>query len=435
MNKQILRIAIPSIISNITVPLLGLVDLWISGHLGATQFIGAIAIGSMIFNMLYWLCGFLRMSTGGFTAQAYGRNDFAAAFVVLRRTLKVALLIALAFVVLQQPLLKISLGLMNATEDICPLTTSYFQILIYGAPAILSNYVLTGWFLGMQNAKVPMTASIVQNVVNIVVSLMLTQVAHWQIVGVAIGTLVAQWAGTLVFAFALFRYRRKMRTAVAERQSRTSDTAIGWAQFFRVNRDIFLRTLCLVAVNVAMTAAGAAQGDLLLAVNALLLQFYTLFSYIIDGFAYAGEAIGGKYYGANDTRSFTRLTRLIFIYGAALTAAYSLVYIVGGTPFLSLLTNDEAVVQAATSYLPYACLIPLVSFAGFLHDGLYIGTTATRQMLLTVFAAALTFFLLRFTLVPRMGNNGLWLAFLAFLFMRGFVQTLMYRTILPKSRP
>lgn len=431
MNRQILRIAIPSIVSNITVPLLGLVDLWISGHLGATAFIGAIAIGSMMFNMLYWLCGFLRMSTGGFTAQAYGRHDFATAHRVLRRTLTVSLVIALCFIVLQEPLLRLSLRLMNATPAVSPFVTTYFRILIYGAPAVLANYVLTGWFIGMQNAKVPMVASLTQNVVNIAVSLLLTQVWHCQLAGVAAGTLVAQWSGIAVYAIALFRLRHRFSSDTSSAPADSGDEGLSWGRFFRVNRDIFLRTLCLVAVNVATTAAGALQGDLTLAVNALLLQFYTLFSYIIDGFAYAGEALGGRYYGAGDARSFRILTRRLFLFGGALTLAYSLVYVIGGTPFLRLLTNEESVVRAATSYLPYACLIPLASFAGFLYDGLYIGTTATRQMLVTVLAAAVTFFLLRYTLLPCMGNDGLWLAFLAFLCMRGVMQTFLYKSIRP----
>ncbi len=440
MNRQILRIAIPSIVSNVTVPLLGLVDLWISGHLGAMRYIGAIAVGSMVFNMLYWLCGFLRMSSGGFTAQAVGRCDAAAALAVLRRSLTTALLLSLAFIVLQRPLLAAALSLMQASDAVRPLVGQYFHILIYGAPAMLGSFVLAGWFLGLQDARVPMVASIMQNVVNILASLLLTQVLNWQVAGVAAGTLVAQWAGLAIYLLALRRRVKhlhaafpRQQAAAAPPQVQREEQRLSWAHFLRVNRDIFLRTLCLVAVNVAITATGAAQGDLLLAANALLLQFFTLFSYVVDGFAYAGEALGGRFYGAGDERNFRALTRRLFLIGCAVVAAYTVAYVWGGSAFLGLLTDDATVAHAAEAYLPYACLIPAVGLAGFLYDGLYIGATASRQMLLSALAAAVVFFLLRHVLLPPLGNAGLWLALLAFLATRGAAQALMYRTILPTT--
>lgn len=440
MNRQILRIAIPSIVSNVTVPLLGLVDLWISGHLGAVRYIGAIAVGSMVFNMLYWLCGFLRMSSGGFTAQAVGRHDAAAALAVLRRSLTTALLLSLAFIVLQRPLLAVALSLMQASDAVRPLVGQYFHILIYGAPAMLGSFVLAGWFLGLQDARVPMVASIMQNVVNILASLLLTQVLNWQVAGVAAGTLVAQWAGLAIYLLALRRRMKHLHAAFPQQQKEAApppvqreEQRLSWAHFLRVNRDIFLRTLCLVAVNVAITATGAAQGDLLLAANALLLQFFTLFSYVVDGFAYAGEALGGRFYGAGDERNFRSLTRRLFLIGCAVVAAYTAAYVWGGSAFLGLLTDDATVAHAAEAYLPYACLIPAVGLAGFLYDGLYIGATASRQMLLSALAAAGVFFLLCHVLLPPLGNAGLWLALLAFLATRGAAQALMYRTILPTT--
>lgn len=440
MNRQILRIAIPSIVSNVTVPLLGLVDLWISGHLGAVRYIGAIAVGSMIFNMLYWLCGFLRMSTGGFTAQAVGRRDARSARFVLRRSLTVALLLSLAFIALQRPLFTAALGIMQPSEAVQPLVAQYFRILIYGAPAMLGSFVLAGWFLGLQDAKVPMFASIMQNVVNILASLLLTQALGWQVAGVAAGTLVAQWAGLGIYLLALWRRLKHLPAAsslnqgdTSPRQTQSAEQPLSWGHFLRVNRDIFLRTLCLVAVNVAITATGAAQGDLVLAANALLLQFFTLYSYVVDGFAYAGEALGGRYHGASDDYGFRLLTRRLFRIGCAVVAAYTVAYLWGGPAFLRLLTDDASVARAAQAYLPYACLIPAVGLAGFLYDGLYIGATASRQMLLSALAAAATFFLLRQALLPSLGNAGLWLALLAFLATRGIAQALMYRSILPTT--
>ena len=426
MNRQILKIAIPSIVSNVTVPLLGLVDLWISGHIGSADCIGAIAVGGMIFNMLYWLCGFLRMGTGGFTSQAYGRGNVDEINHILQRSLRMAFGLAFAFILLQQPLLKFSLWVMKSSPDVSIMAGSYFRILIWGAPAMLGIYSLAGWFLGQQNARVPMIVAILQNVINILVSMLLTMYFDWKVEGIAVGTLVSQWIAFFMYIFFPLTNHRPIDVLW---RKLSSQAELPWGRFLSVNRDIFLRTLCLVAVQLFFTATGAVQGDTILAANALLLQFYILFSYVMDGFAYAGEAIGGKAYGAKNFEMFQNLTRHLFIWGIGLMLVFTIVYVMGGNELLQLLTAQGEVIVTAQKYLPYAVFIPLTGFAAFLYDGLYIGTTSSRLMLLAVFLAAASFFLLRFLLFPKFSNAGLWIAFLTFMFVRGGVQAICYHRI------
>lgn len=423
MHRRILHIALPSIVSNITVPLLGLVDTAITGHLGAAAYIGAIAVGGLLFNMVYWLFGFLRMGTGGFTSQAYGAGDHAEVRRTLRRSLAVAAGIALALIVLQGPLLATAFRFVEAPPATAQLAARYFRILIWGAPAVLGLYSLAGWFLGMQDARSPMRVAIVQNVVNIAVSLLLVIGCGMKVEGVALGTLTAQYAGLLLALLLLRRTLRRLpRVDAAEYAWDKVFSRRALTRFFHVNRDIFLRTLCLVAVTTAFTSAGAAQGDLVLAANALLMQFFMLFSYVMDGFAYAGEALGGRYYGAHDLPELHRLVRGLFLWGAVLTLVFTALYAAGGTSLLALLTDRPDVREAAARFLPYAVAVPAAGFAAFLLDGLFVGTTSTRAMLLSMTLATAAFFACHALLAPALGNHALWLAFLLYLALRGAVQ-------------
>ncbi len=427
MNRSILHIAVPSIISNITVPLLALVDTTIAGHLGAASYLGAIAVGGMIFNMAYWLFGFLRMGTGGLTAQAYGRGAYTETQRVLLRSLTMALGVGLALVVMQRPIVNTVFRFVEATPEVESMARTYFGILIWGAPAVLGLYSFTGWFLGMQNARIPMWTAIVQNVVNIGVSLSLVAGLHWKVEGVATGTLVAQYAG-LVMAIALWRFRFKACQWKEVRCGLFQKADL--KKFFSVNRDIFLRTLCLIAVTTYFTSAGSAQGELALAANTLLMQFFVFFSYVMDGFAYAGEAIGGRCCGAHESAAFRRLTRGLFLWGTVLVVFYTAVYAAFGTHIVDLLTDEADVVRTACAFLPFAVAVPLTSFAAFLFDGLFIGTTATREMLLSMICAMLLFFLI-IGIFPA-SNTVLWSAFLVYLFSRGAVQTALFPRILRK---
>lgn len=421
MNKQILHIALPSIISNITVPLLALVDTTIVGHLGSASYIAAIALGGMIFNMIYWLFNFLRMGTGGLTAQAYGANQHQATSYILLRSLTIAGGIALTLLLLQRPIFQVTFHFVTATAEVRSLASIYFNILIWGAPAMLALYSFTGWFLGMQNARIPMCIAITQNVVNIAVSTFLVFGCHLKIEGVALGTLISQYTALLLAViFCLTKFDVKQHF---ELKAILDINTL--KRFFQINRDIFLRTLCLIAVTTYFTSAGSTQGELTLAANTLLMQFFIIFSYFMDGFAYAGEALGGRYFGAHDRLNFQRVTRCLFAWGGALSVLFFFIYFFCGTSILHLLTDNSQVIDRAQQYLPIIYFIPLISFAAFLFDGLYIGTTATRYMLISMFCASAAFFVL--INVCTLSNTLLWLAFLVYLGGRGLMQAFLFK--------
>lgn len=422
-DRQILHIALPSIVSNITVPLLGLIDVSIVGHLGAASYIGAIAVGGMLFNMIYWLFGFLRMGTGGLTAQAYGRHDLQEVTRILLRSLSISLLLALALLLLQYPIRNIAFMCMDTSEEVRQLATLYFHICIWGAPATLGLYGFTGWYIGMQNSRFPMFIAITQNIVNIAASLFFVFVLKMKVEGVALGTLVAQYAGLGMACLLWLAYYRPLRKYL--RQKALFDRT-EMKRFFQVNRDIFFRTLCLIAVTVFFTSTGAAYGDVVLAVNALLMQLFTLFSYFMDGFAYAGEALTGKYIGAKDNQSLRLTIRHLFKWGIALSLLFTLLYGAGGKSFLGLLTNDTSVISASEEYIYWVLAIPLAGFSAFLLDGICIGATATHLMLRSMLVASASFFLLYYGLHDTLGNHALWMAFIVYLALRGVVQAFYY---------
>lgn len=426
-NREILQIALPSIVSNITVPLLGLIDAAIVGHLGAASYIGAIAVGGMLFNIIYWIFGFLRMGTSGMTSQAYGQKDEAETMRILARSMGVGMLIALALIILQYPIERIAFTLMKATPEVERLASLYFRICIWGAPAVLGLYSISGWCIGMQNSRFPMYVAITQNIVNILASLVLVYGFGMKIEGVAIGTLVAQYAGLLMAAW-LWTSHFKRLLPYIQLQTLLAKGAI--RRFFQVNRDIFFRTLCLVAVTMYFTSAGAAQGEVILAVNTLLMHFFTFFSYIMDGFAYAGEALVGKHLGANDRPALRQMVHQLFVWGIVLSLVFTLVYGIGGKVFLGLITNEQSVITASSAYFYWVLAIPLAGFAAFLYDGIFIGATATRWMLYAMSIATIAFFLIYYGFRGAMGNHALWLAFITYLALRGIVQGFLGRKIL-----
>ena len=461
-NREILRLALPSIATNVTVPLLGLVDLAIVGHIGNETMIGAIAVGSMIFNVMYWLMGFLRMGTTGMTANTTLVGE------VLSRFLRLAFLIALCFLVLQVPLRWLSLWLMGPSEGVAAYVRVYFNICIWGAPAVLGLYVMSGWFIGMKDTRTPMIVSISQNLINILLSLLFVFVFGMKIEGVALGTLIAQWSGALMAWGKAnpgrptpqplpVREGSEMPNQVAnqeESQAERVSTPLpsregqgvglqeggspssfggvgggrgvgGSFSFFQVNRDIFLRTVCLVAVNLFFTSAGARQGDLLLSVNTLLLTFFTLFSYVMDGFANAGEALCGK--TASQEMDKGMVIRHLFRWGWLMVVLFTAVYALGGRAFLSLLSDEGHVVDAAMAYLPWALLIPISGMAAFVYDGVFIGMLLTRGMLVSCAVATAAFFGLFFMLFPQWHNHSLWLALIVYLALRGLMQWIILK--------
>lgn len=428
MNRKILRLAIPSIISNITVPLLSLIDVSIVGHLGAAAYIGAIALGGMLFNILYWSFGFLRMGTSGLTSQAYGMRNLQEAGNILVRAAGIGFAIAVFLLLLQSPIEKTVFYMVNASEEVEKSARIYFRICIWGAPAVLGLYGFAGWFIGMQNSRFPMYIAIVQNLINIFFSLYFVFVLKMKVEGVAFGTLIAQWSGLGMAFFLWYRYygrRLKTKLDIKNAWQRTA-----MYRFFSINSDIFFRTLCLIAVTSFFTATGAKQGDTILAVNTLLMQLFTLFSYIMDGFAYAGEALTGRYIGARNTRLLRRSVKLLFYWGGGLAGLFTLLYGIGGESFLKLLTNDPVVIEVASRYFYWALAIPLAGFSAFLWDGIFIGATATRPMLYSMLIASGSFFTLYYLFQNTLGNNALWLAFISYLLLRGIIELAWSRPIL-----
>ena len=437
-DRQILQIALPSIVSNITVPLLGLIDVAIVGHLGAPAYIGAIAVGGMLFNIIYWIFGFLRMGTSGMTSQAYGKRDLPEVTRLLLRSVGIGMAVAFCLILLQVPIRYGAFLIIHPTEEVRALATLYFHICIWGAPAMLGLYGLTGWFIGMQNSRIPMYIAITQNIVNIIASLSLVYLCGMKVEGVALGTLIAQDAGFGMGLVLWLKHYGKLKKYVGIKNYKSNIKGGVWEKeammrFFSVNRDIFLRTLCLVAVTLFFTSAGAEQGEIILAVNTLLMQLFTLFSYVMDGFAYAGEALSGRYIGARNRDAFMSTVRHLFAWGAIMAVLFTLTYALGGNAFLGLLTDDKEVIAAADTYFYWALAIPAAGIAAFIWDGVFIGATATRGMLLSMAVAAVSFFALYYGFRPALGNHALWLAFLTYLFMRGVVQTGLSKMVIKKA--
>lgn len=426
MNRKILALAIPSIIANITTPLLGLVDAAVTGHMGSAVYIAAIAVGGVMFNMLYWLFGFLRAGTSGLSAQAYGAADMHLCTIVLYRSLIVALGVALVMISLQWPVAEALTAFLEPDSATAPLSRRYFSILIWGAPAMLGTYAMSGWFLGMQNSRVIMWTSLTVNIVNIVASLVLVYVVHLKIEGVAMGTLIAQWTGLAMSAFFLRGYRLGRVTWAEIFQ------AEGMRRFFSVNIYVMLRTVCMIAVTLWFTRTGAGQGAVILAINTLLMQLFLLFSYMMDGFAFAGEALVGQYVGRGEHHHVRRCVKSLMRWGAALATAFTIMYFVGGEEFLGLLSSDLSVIEASGVYWWWALMIPFAGFAGFIWDGVFIGATLTRALLKSMVVAMLVFFISEAALYPVIGNHGLWLAFILYLATRGLTQWRLFRQRYPK---
>lgn len=422
MNKRILKLTLPNIVSNITVPLLGMVDLAIVGHLGSLDYIGAIAIAATVFNFIYWNFGFLRMGTSGYTAQSYGAKDLSQAVNTLVKAVFIALFIAIIVITLQYPLCYVALLFFDINADMADMVRQYFFIRIWAAPATLLLYVFNGWFIGMQNANTPMIVAIVSNVLNILFSLFFVIVCKMGIAGVAWGTLLAQYAGLLLSMLFWSLFYRKLWKKINIAKS------LVWKdmkQFLQVNRDIFLRSFCLLMVFSFIPLAGAKQGDMVLAINTLLLQFLTIFSYIMDGFAYAGEALSGKYIGAKDRQSLYKMITYIFVWGAIISLGFTLIYALGGHVLLAILTNQKEIIEAAGQYYFWVLAIPLAGFAAFLWDGIYIGATASKEMKNTMIVATGIFFVIYYIFCNKLGNNALWLAMVAFLMARSLSLTIL----------
>lgn len=426
MNKNILRLAIPNIISNITVPLLSMVDMSIVGHLSLEVYIGAIATVSIIFNFMYWSFSFLRMGTSGFTAQAYGAEDNKEVATILLRSLLIAFVAGLLIIVFQNVIFDAAFKLIKASDDVRLYAGNYFHIYVWAAPAVLGMYAFSGWFVGMQDARTPMYIAIAVNIINISLSLIFVYVLNMNIEGVALGSTIAQVMGFLIAFTIWYSKYKKVRLNIDFERLKNITAFI---PFFRVNTDIFLRTMLLIAVTTFFTSSSAKMGNTTLAANALLMQMFTLFSYIMDGFAYSAEALTGKYIGAKRQDVLQKLIKYLFLWGTILAVFFTCVYGVFTDQILQLLTNKTDVIAACKEYQIWVLLIPIAGFSAFLWDGIFIGATASKQMRNSMFVAAACFFVIYYSLYSNWGNNALWFAFIVYLGMRGIMQAFLYRKI------
>ena len=428
MNRNILKLAIPNIVSNVTVPLLGMVDTAISGRLGDAVAIGALGIGSTIFNMIYWTCGFLRMGTSGITAQAYGARNLRECGNILLRALTVACGIALLLVVFRHPVGTFALGLMQGSPSAQMLAGQYFHARIWAAPASLALFAIHGWFIGMQNSKTPMIVSIVSNVINILFSWLFVFRFGMGIAGIAWGTVIAQYSGVVLSAAIWLLYYRRLAKYIDLAQLLDIKSLL---RFFNINRDIFIRTLFLVSVYTFFTAASSRFGDTILVTNTLLMQLYTLFSYISDGFAFAAESLAGRYVGARNRTALKDAVSKLIIWCFGIALLYVAVYLVAWRPILAVFNPSPEVFAVAREYIVWIIAVPLAGCLPFLIDGILLGATQTRLLRNTMIIAAAIYFGLYFVTVNTLGNNALWLSFVTFVAMRGVLLMAATRNLSP----
>ncbi len=435
LDREILRLALPSILANITVPLVGMVDLAVAGHLGslgeAATLIGGVSVGTMLFDLLYWNFGFLRVGTGGLTAQAYGREDWQGTRVILFRGVVLALLIAALILVLQWPFVHLALYVTHGSDAVRELALRYFFIRIWAAPATLSLMSIKGWFIGMQDTVSSMATDLVVNVVNIVASVIL---GRWiGFAGIAWGTVIAQFTG---LAFAGVLIARRMPPGKGGIRQAVSGADLG--AFLTMNGNLFVRSLCMVAIYVGFTMISARYGDLVLAVGAILMKLLLLFSFFTDGFAYAAEALVGKFIGRRDIPAVKMTVRHVFVWSMGVGMFFVLVYLFGSDPAFRVLTSDAQVVQAARPFYFWLLLMPPIGCAAFTWDGVFVGATASRSLRNSLVWALLAFFGLWFfgyavrggSLLPEEALHFLLAAYFAHLLVRTLYLTGRYKRTL-----
>ena len=392
INKSILKLAIPSILANITVPLVGMVDIAVAGHLdtNAATMIGGIAIGSMLFDLLYWNFGFLRVGTGGLAAQAYGAGDRKECARILTRALGRSLAIALVLLAIQWIFVKAAFLVVDCTPQVRELASRYFFIRIWAAPATLSLMALKGWFIGMQDSVSAMVADVTVNGMNILMSFILALgltmggrevIQGMGFAGIAAGTVAAQWTGLIVsLLIVACKYRKNTMSQLCFSDFKDLFKGSETKRFFVMNANLFVRSLCFIAIYIGFTVISARYGDTLLAVFSIMMKLLMIFSYFTDGFAYAGEAMTGRFIGAKDALGLRQTVKWTFVWSMGIAVIFMAVYHFAGVPMLRLMTSDPVVVEASRPFLPWLLLMPIVGCAAFTWDGIYIGATASRQL-------------------------------------------------------
>ncbi|MDX3905253.1 MAG: MATE family efflux transporter [Pigmentiphaga sp.] len=408
--------ALPIVLANLTQPLMSAVDTAVAGHLPGPEYLAGVALGSLLFSFLFWGFGFLRMGTTGLVAQAWGRGDEQALAASVVRALFLAAAIGILLLVLQGPLISLVLGLLGGSASATQQAMEYCAGRIWAAPLALANYVVLGWLLGCQRVRLALALQIFINLVNLAAVLLFVHVFDLGVTGIGAATAVADGAGALAGGFLLWRSHRaawpKLRMAVLR-------DAAAMRRLVGINFHIFVRTACLLGSMGWFAHLGATQGDMVLAANALLLNFLTFMAFGLDGFAHAAEALVGSAVGANDDSGLRRAVRLCmgWAFGGAL--AYALVYLAAGPLIVNTLTDQPALRATARHFLPWLALAPIASVAAYLYDGIFIGATQTRALMQSMLLCGAAFLALSLGLLPLLGNHGLWLSFLAFNALRG----------------
>ncbi|MCQ2264068.1 MAG: MATE family efflux transporter [Bacteroidales bacterium] len=387
LNKEVLRLSIPSILANITIPLVGMVDVAIVGHVANATAIGGVAIGTMLFDLLYWNFGFLRIGTSGLTAQAFGRRDMRESVGIFAQTSAIALASALLIWAVQWLFLLLVMSFVPCSPEVAVFARQYFFIRIWAAPATLMLMVFKGWFIGMQNTVAPMICDIVVNVVNMVASYVLAVGTPLGMMGVAYGTLIAQYVGLLVAIVLMWaKYGRLLGEFLPQ-------IALfkGIRKVFRLSGDLFVRSLCFMVIYVGFTSLASKYGDDQLAVSAIMMKLFMLFSYFVDGFAYAGEALTGRFIGEKDGGQLNHAVQILFLWTLGVGLIFTVVYAAAGEWSVRLMTSDESVIVAARPFLPWLVAMPLVSCLAFMWDGIFIGATAGKSVRNCMIWAAVAF--------------------------------------------
>lgn len=431
VNRKILKLAIPSIFANITVPLVGMVDIAVAGRLGSAAAIGAIAVGTMLFDLLYWNFGFLRVGTGGLTAQSYGRRCFKDSIKYMTQGLTVSLSSALVILAIQYLFILVAFEFIDCSPEVAALSKQYFFIRVWAAPATLSLFVFKGWFIGMQNTVSPMAIDVVVNLVNVVASIYLGLYTDMGFAGIALGTVIAQYSG-LLLAIALFvlYYRKLFHYFDLKRSLHLQDMK----SFFKLNSNLFIRSLCFMLIYSGFTALAARYGDVQLAVSSIMMKLLMLFSYFIDGFAYAGEALTGRYIGAKDKSSLSKAVKLLFVWSAIIGVFSTIAYAVGGEWMVRLMTTEPEVIEGTAPYMFWLVLMPIISCAAFMWDGIYIGATASIPIRNSMIWACVAFYVIYFIFRGSTDSiQVLWYAYFAHLVARaGYLSAVAKRHVFSK---
>jgi len=387
LNKEILRLAIPSILANITIPLVGMVDIAVSGHLNgdAAAFIGGISVGSMLFDLLYWNFAFLNVGTGGLTAQAFGKKDPRECARIFTRGIGIALTMALTILVLQWPITRLAFIFIDSSPEVRDLALQYFALRVWAAPATISLKVFHGWFIGMQDTVSSMWTDLIVNAVNIAASILLALgFGNWPglgFKGIALGTVIAQYSGLCYASLAVFfKYRQKVFKQMLPEDLKASFRGKEMRRSFSMNTDLFVRSLCFTGIYVGFTALSAHYGDMMLASCSIVMKLLMVFSYFTDGFAYAGQALTGRFIGEKSLVWTRKTVRHIFGWSLSLAVIFIFIYAFAGVPMLKMMSSDNAVVAACKEFLPWLVLMPPLGCAAFTWDGIYEGATASRQI-------------------------------------------------------